>query len=996
MPVTFVIGRAGSGKTHRTFDRICQSIKAEPLGRPIFLIVPKQATFTAERELLARSGGFSRVRILSFDLLGRQIAADCGRARVPEVTSLGRQMILAHLLIREREKLIYFKASATRPGLAAELGATFEEFEQSGRAPGDLSDILEWLRGADPADEQGPSLQAKLRDLAHLYVTYTAYIGQDRLDPFRRMNEMLDHVKRCKLVNSATFHIDDFNGFTRHERQFLAGLAARCEEMEINLTIDPSSPTIADPHHLPDEFSVFHRTEETYRRLFFAMGEAGVRVAPPVRLSAPRRFQAAALARVEDRFAPAAMGAQETARTEAPRTDASRTGNPGDSIGVLFLEAPNLAAEVDGVAREIQAHLRAGGRLRDAVVLARNVNDYEGLIDRSFREHGIPYFLDRRRPAAHHPLVQFVRSAFEISRHDWRRPAVMCLLRSGLAGVELLEADAIENYLMQHGVGGTAWEASDDWRYQRELAADGPETAGPEKFDTASIDALRRRVASHLQPLQEIARAAAPRTVKAIAAALFETLERFEVRRRLAEWVNHASDSPDPNLVEAAEHQQVWTELVSLFDQMVELLGEEPVALDDFINILDAGLDRFDLALAPPTLDQVLVGQIDRTRTSEPQIAFVMGLIEGKFPQPPGSISLLSRTDRRALHSRELEMEADANRLLLDETFLAYLAFTRASARLVLSRPRADAKGRATERSKFWRRLQELVPGAPVCAVERESTGGRDIQCIATPTQLVTSLMRWAREAEPGPAAAVIDNSPGAAPLNAADDLRAALYDWLAHASAAAEPSEFSRLVNAAWPALTYENRAELSAEVAAALFSSPLQATARQLETFAACPFQHFARYGLRLSPREEHRITGLDLSQVYHRLIEVIAAEIAKAGNDWKDLNPADAARLIRHYGTTVASQLKSEVMLSSARGKYILGRIERTLEMVTRTLQIMQSRGDFRTLKTELSFGRGRKLAPTRPLLPPALRFISAAGSIGSTSIGRMVARACRRSA
>ena len=47
-------------------------MRADPLGPPIYWVLPKQATFSAERELTTRSGldGFCRARVLSFELLG--------------------------------------------------------------------------------------------------------------------------------------------------------------------------------------------------------------------------------------------------------------------------------------------------------------------------------------------------------------------------------------------------------------------------------------------------------------------------------------------------------------------------------------------------------------------------------------------------------------------------------------------------------------------------------------------------------------------------------------------------------------------------------------------------------------------------------------------------------------------------------------------------------------------------------------------------------------
>ena len=73
MAVTFVIGRAGSGKTTRCFRRIVDAIRADPLGPAILWIVPKQATFMAERQLTCESGlgAFCRARVVHIRSLPR-------------------------------------------------------------------------------------------------------------------------------------------------------------------------------------------------------------------------------------------------------------------------------------------------------------------------------------------------------------------------------------------------------------------------------------------------------------------------------------------------------------------------------------------------------------------------------------------------------------------------------------------------------------------------------------------------------------------------------------------------------------------------------------------------------------------------------------------------------------------------------------------------------------------------------------------------------------
>src|SRR5215210_2407082 len=106
MSVRFVIGRAGTGKSRRCFDEIVRLLSDAPLGPAIYWLLPKQATFTAERLLTCGSAlpGFARARVVSFQELGRGILSECGGVAIPEVTAVGRQMILGHLLRKHREQ----------------------------------------------------------------------------------------------------------------------------------------------------------------------------------------------------------------------------------------------------------------------------------------------------------------------------------------------------------------------------------------------------------------------------------------------------------------------------------------------------------------------------------------------------------------------------------------------------------------------------------------------------------------------------------------------------------------------------------------------------------------------------------------------------------------------------------------------------------------------------------------------------------------------------
>jgi len=879
MAARFIFGRAGTGKTRWCFDQITASLVAAPLGPNIIWLLPRQATFQAERMLACAAGcnGYFRVRAVSFEDLGREILAECGGCGTV-VSDLGRRMILGHLLRRLAPRLRFFASVAHQPGVAAELDETFAELERCAQDAATLQ--------AASAQSLGPSLAAKLHDLALLYAEYGKFLGQERLDPARRLTEALASIQRCASLKQADVYVDGFYDFTGPQRHVLAGLANACKSVSITLCIDPASACLANPDHNPDDMSLFHRTEQAYRNLFVVFRDQGVKIDPPLQLQKPKRFVSADLTALEQWEIPEPISAQS----------------------IRMIQAPDRRAEVDAAARWIRDTVAAGTRYRDIVVLMRSEQDYREVIDASFGEHGIPFFLDRRRTAAHHPLLRLIRSAVAVARGDWPHEAMMAAIKTGLVGLQPPDADALENYVLQHGIIGRMWTL-------------------PQWHDL-QIDGLRHRVVDRLAAFVQAITASDKLPLRTFATALTKLLEQFGARGQIVGWMNQAEQRG--RLEERGEHERVWDELVKLLDEMVDLLGAESMSLDDFSAILDSALEGFDLALTPPTVDQVLVGPVDRTRTPPVRAAVVLGLSEGQFPRTAHEGTVLCDADRRALRRARIDLDPDTRRCLLDENFWAYVAITRASERLLLSRSVLDEDDRTTRPSIVWQRIRERTGMEVEIAPRQEQL---PLELIATPRQLVTSLMRWVRS--------------GGGP-----DPCQGLYEWLARRALASDAIDSARF--GGWKALLYRNEARLDPQRAAAMFASPLRFGIAQLESFRSCPFQHFAGYGLRLAGREQRLVSGIDLSQIYHGVLAQLVGELVQSKREWIDLDDRQTKARLAELTAQLGGQLRGKLMISTARNRYLLDRIERTLHLVTSAARSAGQRGKFRPAWTDVRFG------------------------------------------
>ena len=94
------------------------------------------------------------------------------------------------------------------------------------------------------------------------------------------------------------------------------------------------------------------------------------------------------------------------------------------------------------------------------------------------------------------------------------------------------------------------------------------------------------------------------------------------------------------------------------------------------------------MGIVPPTSDQVLVGDMERTRLKDIKMLFFAGVNEGKIPKETQAGKLLSDMNREemqeALEKRGLSLAPTAKEALYTEKFYLYLNLTKPSERVYI------------------------------------------------------------------------------------------------------------------------------------------------------------------------------------------------------------------------------------------------------------------------------------------------------------------------
>lgn len=967
MSIRFILGRAGTGKTHHCLDAVRARLREDPLwGHRVVLLVPEQASLQMERALIADPAvaAYSRAEVLSFRRLARRVLSETGGLGDRVLTPLGRVMVLRHLMERHRDRLRAYAGVLGKSGFVAEVSAAVVELMHEQVTP----EMLEQALVGMPAHS---ATARKVHDLACIYAAYRDYLRDGPADPERFLELAAERLGSCAWLGGCEVWVDGFAGFTRQETSLLVAVAELVSRMEVALLLDPAD----SPEPMADDpatgFGLFAATQRTLAELRQRFAAAGLTVKPPLVLpsESPPRFRSPGLEQLE-----------RSAFRAGPLAIAESVGDHGE---IEILAFPNRRLEVEAALCRVQDLVRRKKdrlRCREIALITRDISLYHDLISAACAERNIPVFIDRRQPVAHHPLVELLRSLCLVGRQDFSREAVSLLIKTGLLPIREERLEALENFVIAYGIAGAELWTQREWGYwKKPEREDAEERLSPrEKRRIRDINETRRVFLRSLGPWVELCGRPVRQGGKAWVAALQDVLASLNVEQRMEAWSVEAEEDGRPG--EAEEHHQVWGQVREVLAELSQGLGDAELDVVHFAAVLEAGLAELTLGLTPPTLDQLLVGTIERSRHPDLRAVLLLGFNEGVFPRALSEPQILNDEDRDALAGTgsrgggraAWRLGSTKRQRIGEERYLAYVALTRASEYLWVSSAEADEQGKELFGSPFVRDLQNAL-------------GGAEVRRVADPEQTRSPEMIGSAAALAGGLAGEFGSrSPLRGDKAGTHERRL----WNRLYVACWEDESLATAVRGAMAALKYSNEASLDGDAIQRLYGQPFRSSVTRLECFASCPFRHFAQYGLRLEEREEHRLAALELGTVSHKIMEDFVREMMAEAESLHELEDDVIERRLQTKAVSAARELHDELLLGDARSRYLIERCSLDLGKFVRGLRSWSRRARFRPRAAELAFGLDEQGAlPALELTTPKGRRLNLWGRIDRVDVAEL---------
>jgi ATP-dependent helicase/nuclease subunit B len=778
----------------------------------------------------------------------------------------------------------------------------------------------ELLDGLLEGSEELPLLREKLADISRLLVWFQSYMAGKYQDADDQAAQVISRMERTPFLQGTKVWIDHFYSFTTPDIRVIEQLFRVAADVTVAFTLDMESGRDQD---------IFTLTRQNYDWLEGIARRQGL---SPVaaNLTYDRGEQNEALRYLEKGLFAAPFQAYE-----------------GPVKGLELLGAQDGEEEIERVAQRIMTDIYGGEfRFSDIAVIGFDMERYEESIRRIFTQYGVPFFIDARRNIMDTALVKLTLAVLRIFTANSRQDDVVAFLKTGLAGFTTAAGETLENYALAYGIQGFRW-------YR-------PFFLG-EAEEVAAAEACREKLALILA--EAFGALAKADTYGAVTRALYSGLESLNIREQLDGWI--AALQGEENWEKAWEYAQIWDYLMNCLDQINEILGDSPVSLAQYANVLEAGLAGSEVGMIPVTADQVVVGTMQRSVIAPVRSLYVIGLQGNMLPGMLSSEDILAAEEQEYLLAAGLKLGRSRDELIGEESYLAYRILSRAREKICFSYPATNGAGQTGTPSLFIPQLRKVFPGLRLATYAGESSRDK-LGRIFTGANGMKYLVEQLRMLMDG---------------YEVDDAWRSVYAWYDGRA------EWRGILSGAIAGLYHQNQiGKLDMQRLTGLYGEPIRSSVSRLEQFAWCPFAHFVQYGLRPRPRQEFALYAPDIGFYLHRALQEYGRAIAALGLNWEEVDPDTSAAVVRETLQVIPQDYEQAVFQSTCRNQFLESKLSRIAVASAWALTRQIAQGSFVPQTYELSFG-GKGQLPALDFNLPAGDKLTVEGKIDRVDLARI---------
>ncbi len=886
MGLRIIYGKSGSGKSEYCYQQIKTNMQK---GKKIYLITPEQFSYTAEKKLMEtiETKAIIQAEVLHLSRMAKRVISEIGITNKP-ITKSGKAMLISHILTQMKGKLTYLSKSEENIELAI---SCITEFKKHGITIQILKEQIEKTKN--------PYLKTKLQDICTIYEQYNEKISETYIDEADELTILAQNIEKIEWLKNSIIYIDEFAGFTVPEYEVIKELIKHCEQVNITITADELQNT-----QNPDT-DVFYQNKITIQKLMQIVKQNDLQMEPTIYLKKSLRFKTEELKQIE---------------TQILGTKLTKWEQTVENVHIFL--AKNQYTEIENIAKTIAKIVKENGlRYRDIAIITKNIQNYGNLAKVIFEKYDIPIFIDEKRELSQNIIIQYVLTILDILRKNYSKETVFQYIKMGFIPIEKEDSFKFENYCTKWGIKQNKFKY--DFTYEMEN----------NKEEILYLNQLRKQIIDPLETLKQNMKR--EKTVKGITIALYNFLQQQEIEEKVSKKIEKLIEEGKIEL--AQEYKESYEIIIHLLDEIVAIFGKDKMTIEQYQNLLRQGLKASSLGKIPGTQDQVIMGDVDRSRSHKVQIVFIIGLNDGIYPSINKAEGFLGDEERNELKEQGIELAKGTLENLYDDNFNIYKAFTTAEKEIYLSYSSSNTDGTALRPSIYISKIKKIFPKLK----EESDIIEQTYEITNEKATYETLIEKLAKVQETG-------------------DLETTWKEVYYYFK---NKKEWKNKLKKDIQAINYTNIPKaIQKETITKLYGNTLKTSISRLEKYRSCPFSYFLQYGLNLKQKEELKIQSFDTGSFMHEVIDLFFEQVKEENIELPTLLVEEQTleKIVKDIIETKLNYGKYK-FTATVKYKILVQRLER---MITKALKyIIESLvySDFNIEGTEIEFGKGKEYQP-----------------------------------
>ena len=886
MALRIIYGKSGSGKSEYCFKEIANLINKE---KKIYIITPEQFSFTAEQKLMnaINTKSVLNAEVITLSRMAHRVMQEVGGLNKAQLTKSGKAMLIYSILNDNKNKLKFLSKSDENIDLSM---SAITEFKKHGVLPQDLKNEIEKVDDL--------YLQSKLNDMYLIYNSFNQKLQDGYIEDTDLLTMLAENLEKTHIVKNSLIYIDEFSGFTYQEYQVLKELIKLAKQVTLTICTDSLQPSLN-----PDT-DIFYSNKITVSKILNLLKEENLKIENPIFLAESPRFKTDELKFIENNIY---------------KNKSTKYEKKVENIH-LFL-AKNQYSEIENVAKQITKLVKEKNmRYRDISLITRNIDTYSSLIRAIFAEYNIPFFIDEKRDLNQNIIVQYLLSILEIFTNNFSAESIFNYLKIGFSDIENDDIFKLENYCTKWGIKYSKWQK--DFTY-------GKNDKNNEEIEY--LNSLRLKI---VEPLNRLKSKFG--TVKETTKAIYEFLQEQQIEQKINLKIENLQEIGQIDL--ANEYQESYKIILEVFDEMVLVFGNEKLNVQKYMQIIKTGLKNSELGKIPGTQDQVVVGDIERSRSHKVDIIFIIGINDGSFPSINKAEGFLGDKDREYLKQDGIELANGTIENLYEENFNIYKAFTTAEKQLYLSYASSDLDGKSLRPAMLINKIKKLFPSL----IEKSDVTIKKYE-IANKNITYQELLENISSLRNG---------------NKIEDIWYAVYQYYKN------QNEWYEKLKQDLQGIDYTNIPQnIDKNIIEKLYGNTLNTSISRLEKYAGCPFSYYLQYGLRLKEREELKVQNFDTGSFMHETIDEFFKKVNKENINLSEL-VTDEEKIQKLVNSVVEEKLdmgKKYTFVETPKYKVLVKRLKRIVAKALKYIIEGLVYSDFNIQGTEVEFSKNGKYKP-----------------------------------